>query len=74
MPLSTKVTLLGKLAPPRVILGVGEPVVVTVKDPAVPTVNVAAFALVIAGTCWTVKVKACAADEPTVLVAVKVRA
>ena len=47
---------------------------VTVKEPAVPTVNVVALALVSAGAWLTVKVKACAADEPTTLVAVQVRA
>jgi hypothetical protein len=37
--------------------GVGAPVVVTVKLPAVPTVNVVLFALVIAGDWFTVSVK-----------------
>ena len=48
--LSVKVTPLGRL-PDSVITGVGEPVVVTVKLPALPTVKVALLALVIAGAC-----------------------
>jgi len=74
LPLSVKVTPVGRLTPPRVRLGVGKPVVVTVNDPTIPTVNVVALALVITGTWLTVKIKACAADAPTTLVAVKVRA
>src|SRR6266849_2441533 len=54
-PLSTNVTLLGRAAPPRVIVGVGEPMVVTVNVPAVPAVNVVAFALVMLGI-WPVVV------------------
>ena len=46
--MSLNVTGLGR-APVSVSAGVGDPVVVTVKVPAVPTVNVAAFALVIVG-------------------------
>ncbi len=38
-------------APETASAGVGEPVAVTVKLPAVPTLKVAAFALVIAGAC-----------------------
>jgi len=74
LPLSTKVTPLGRPAPPRVRLGVGKPVLVTVNDPAVPMVNTVALALVIVGVWLTVKVKGCAAEAPTTLVAVKVRA
>ncbi len=47
-PLSTNVTPLGSV-PVLVNAGVGDPVVVTVKLPAVPTANVVVFALVIAG-------------------------
>jgi hypothetical protein len=47
-PLFTKVTPPGS-APVSVSVGAGVPVVVTAKLPAVPTVNVAMFALVIAG-------------------------
>jgi hypothetical protein len=53
LPLSTpvaelKATPVGK-APLSVIVGVGEPVAVTVKEPGTPTVNVVLLALVIAG-------------------------
>ena len=48
LPLSLNVTRLGS-APVSVSDGVGDPVVVTVKLPAVPTVNVVLLALVIAG-------------------------
>ena len=48
LPLSTKVTPEGS-APVSLSAGVGNPVVVTVKVPAVPVVNVVASALVIAG-------------------------
>ena len=47
-PLSTNVTPLGS-APVSVRVGVGDPVVVTVKLPAVPTVNVVVLALVMLG-------------------------
>src|SRR5437016_1771781 len=47
-PLSMKVTPLGR-APVSVKDGVGLPVAVTVKVPAVPTTSVILFALVIAG-------------------------
>jgi len=46
--LSTKVTPAGKV-PVLLIDGIGLPVAVTVKVPAVPTVKVAVPALVIAG-------------------------
>jgi hypothetical protein len=74
--LLTNVTPLGS-APVSVSVGVGDPVVVTVKLPAVPTVNVVLLALVIAGaTCavFTVKVKAWLAGPPTPLLAVIVTA
>ena len=47
-PLVTNVTPLGS-APLSLTDGVGVPVAVTVKLPAVPTVNVVLLALVIAG-------------------------
>jgi hypothetical protein len=72
--LSVKVTPEGKATPPRAIAGAGNPVVITLKLPGVPTVKVVAFALVIAGAWFTVRVKACAGVLPTVLVAVKVMA
>jgi hypothetical protein len=55
-PLAMNVTPLGS-APVAVRAGVGQPVVVTVRLPAAPGVNVAPFALVIAGTWFTVSVK-----------------
>jgi hypothetical protein len=75
-PLFTNVTPLGS-APVSVSVGVGAPVVVTVKLPAAPTVKVVVFALVIAGaTCavFTVRVKAWLAGLPTPLLAVIVSA
>jgi hypothetical protein len=71
LPLSWNVTPLGK-APLSVMLGVGDPVVVTVKEPAVPTWKAVLLALVIAGVCFTVSVKGCVALLPTPLLAVKV--
>jgi hypothetical protein len=47
LPLSLKVTGLGN-DPESLRVGVGKPVVVTVKVPAVPTVKVVLLALVIA--------------------------
>ena len=54
------------------MLGVGEPVVVTVNVPAVPRTNVVLFALVIAGAWPTVNVKLCTAFDPTPFDAVNV--
>jgi len=73
-PLFTNVTPLGN-APVSVSDGVGDPVVVTVKLPAVPTVNVVVLALVITGACvlFTVRVKPWLAGLPTPLLAVMVR-
>ena len=51
--LSVKVTPIGKAPAVWVIVGIGYPVVVTVKVPAAPTVKVVAFALVIAGAALT---------------------
>ena len=66
----TNVTPLGS-APVSVSVGVGAPVVVTVKLPDVlPTVKVAVFALVIAGAWFTVRVKLWFAGLPTPLLAV----
>jgi hypothetical protein len=53
--------------PDSLRVGVGEPVAVTVKDPAVPTKNAVLFALVIAAVWFTVSVKLCVASEPTPL-------
>jgi hypothetical protein len=49
---------------------VGNPVVVTLNVPAVPTVNVVLSALVMAGAWFTVRVKLCIAVLPTPLLAV----
>ena len=65
------VTPLGS-APVSVNVGAGEPVAVTVNDPAVPTVKVVLLALVIAGACWTVSVKLWVAFGVIPLEAVKV--
>ncbi len=60
--MSTKVTPLGS-APTLVSAGVGEPVVVTMNDPAEPTVNVVELALVVVGAvCEEVTVKVSAFD------------
>ena len=73
--LFTKLTPPGS-APDSVMLiaaPVGNPVVMTVKIPAVPTVNVVAFPLVIAEASFTVSVKVWAGVLPTTFVAVNVR-
>src|SRR5208337_3558153 len=72
LPLSANITPLGK-APVSLRLGVGEPVAVTVKLPAAPTVKAALLALVMAGAWLTVRVKVWAVGLPTPLEAVKVR-
>jgi len=59
-PLSVKVTPLGSV-PDSLSVGLGNPVVVTVKLPGAPTVKVALFALVMAGAWSTVSVKLCTA-------------
>src|SRR5215472_12572307 len=73
-PLFTNVTPLGSV-PVFVSDGVGVPVVVTVKLPAVPTVNVVLLALVMLGAipALTVRVKLWLAGVPTPLLAVIVR-
>ena len=73
-PLFVKVTPLGR-APDSLSDGVGDPVVVTVKLPAVPTANVVLFALVMLGAVpwFTVNVKLWVAAVPTPLLAVRVR-
>jgi hypothetical protein len=64
--LLTNVTPPGS-APVLVSDEVGVPVVVTVKVPAVPTVNAAPLTLVIAGVWLTVSVMLCVAGVPTPL-------
>ena len=56
------------------MVGTGNPVVVTVKLPGVPTVNAVAAALVMAGAWLTFSVKACDPFGRMPLVAVKVSA
>src|SRR5215204_493884 len=68
-----KVTPVGNV-PVCDIVGVGKPVVVTVNVPGVPTVNVVLAALLIAGACWTLSVKACTAFAGAPLAAVNVMA
>jgi hypothetical protein len=53
-------------------VGAGIPVAVTVNVPAVPTANVAVFALVNAGGVFNVSVKLCVAAVPIPLEAVNV--
>ena len=55
LPLSTHVTPAGSVAPVRVMVGTGNPVVVTVNVPGAPTGKVVAAALVIAGAVVTVQ-------------------
>ena len=69
LPLSTNVTPLGSV-PVRLTDGVGVPLVVTVKLPAVPVVNAVLLALVIAGAWFTLRVKLWLAGLPTPLLAV----
>jgi hypothetical protein len=64
-------------APDSLNVGAGEPVAVTLNDPAVPTVKVVLFWLVIAGAvpvvaAFTVRVKFCVALGVVPLAAVKV--
>src|SRR5439155_20112397 len=70
--LFTNVTPPGS-APVSVSDGIGVPVAVTVKLPAVPTVNVVLLALVIAGAWFTLRVKLWLAGLPMPLLAVIVR-
>jgi hypothetical protein len=71
--LFTNVTPLGSV-PVSVSVGVGDPVVVAVKLPAVPTANVVLFALMIAGAWFTFSEKLWLAGLPTPLLAVMVSA
>src|SRR5229473_3384207 len=73
LPLLRNVTPAGK-APLSVMLGVGDPLVVTVNVPAAPTWKVATFALVIVGGWPTVSVKLCVAFGLTPFCAVNVMA
>src|SRR5581483_9429364 len=55
-------------------VGLGVPVAVTVKVPALPAVKVVVLALVMAGAWFTVRVKLCDAGVPMPLLAIIVRA
>ena len=70
-PLSTNCTPDGSAAPPIASVAAGNPLVVTVNDPAAPIENVVLAALVIAGAWWTFSVKLCVV-LPELFVAVKV--
>src|SRR5437870_5080448 len=61
LPLSVKVTPVGSVPVLVTVATVGNPLVVTVNVPALPTVKVATFALVIRGAWVTVSVKDCVA-------------
>ena len=74
LPLSTKVRPDGNAAPPRAIVGAGNPLVVTVNDPAAPSENVVLFALVIAGAWLTFSVNVCVGVVAPPLSAVNVSA
>jgi hypothetical protein len=52
--------------------GIGDPVAVTINDPAAPTVKVVPFALVMAAAWLTVSVKDAVASVPIPLLAVRV--
>jgi hypothetical protein len=62
----------GIIQPPRLTVGAGSPVVVTVNDPRRPAVKVALAALVIEGASLIVRVKLWVAAVPSSLVARKV--
>jgi hypothetical protein len=68
LPLFVNVTPAGKHAALESV-ALGNPVVVNVKVPAVPTVKIVALTLVMAGAWLTVSVKACVAVAPTPLLA-----
>lgn len=70
LPLLVKVTPEGSV-PKSDSVGAGDPVVVTVKEKAVPDFTVSEAALVKAGAWPTVRVKLCVA-VPDALVAVRV--
>ena len=71
-PLLVKVTPPGSV-PVSLRVGVGDPEVITVKEPAVPTVKVVLLALVITAAVFTVSVKGCVALGSVPLLAVKVK-
>jgi hypothetical protein len=69
-PAVLRVTPLGNVPVSVKVIAVGKPVAVAVNEPAVPTVNVVVFELVMAGAWFTVRVKFWVAFEPMPLVAV----
>ena len=74
LPLLVKPTPVGSAPVWPIVVGTGNPLVVTVKVFAWPTVKVAALALVIVGGWFTVRVKGWPAGAPTPFVAVNVNA
>ena len=56
-PLSVKVTLAGKAPTLVIVVTVGEPAAVTVKEPGLPIVKAVLSALVMVGASVTVSVK-----------------
>ena len=70
-PVALSVTPLGSV-PLSLNVDAGNPVAVTVNEPAVPTLNVVLFALVMAGAWFTVSVKPCVPFGATPLLAVMV--
>ena len=71
-PAADNVTPAGNVPAVTLTVGAGKPVITTLNEPAVPTVKVVAFALVIAGAALTTTVKACVAFGSVPLVAVSV--
>ena len=69
-PWFVKETPDGRLPLSAIVATVGLPLVVIVNVPALPTMNVAALALVIAGAWLTVSLKTCVASGVTPLLAV----
>jgi hypothetical protein len=67
-----RVTPLGRV-PVSLKVGAGNPVAVTEKDPALPTVKVVLLVLVMAGGWCTVRVKCWVASGLTPLLAVTVK-
>src|SRR5262245_11246034 len=73
-PAADNVTPAGNVPAVTLTVGAGKPVITTLNEPALPTVKVVAFALVIAGAWLTINVKAWVPSGSTPFDAVKVRA
>ncbi len=71
-PAADNVTPAGNVPAVTLTVGAGKPVITTLNEPALPTVKVVLFALVIAGAALTTTVKACVAFGSVPLVAVSV--